>query len=255
LIIKSFCGIGYIGTTTNGVDVRFANDIAEWFVRYSADELGAPVDPMSLEKLVYYAQAFHFVLRDEPLFADELQAWKWGPVIPGVYKKYAAYGADPIILPLDGPATSLSKDIEKFLTEVVDFFCKHTAINLSRATHMESPWIDAVHSSDNTISQLSLKHFYSSLIEDGERALSRCELLDTAPEPRWSSLYVAGICWRKMTNHPFYDGALAKQLASPSHVEDKPVLPESFYAPVKGRDFVEFTDNEDVDKTIRRIVS
>jgi uncharacterized phage-associated protein len=237
------------------MDVRSANDIAEWFVRYSSDELGAPVDPMSLEKLVYYAQAFHFALRGEPLFADELQAWKWGPVVSTVYKKYAGYGADPIILPLHGPTTSLSSGIEKFLTEVVDFFCRHTAINLSRATHMESPWIDAVHSSDNTISQLSLKHFYSSLIEDGERALSRCELLDSAPEPRWSSLYVAGICWRKMTNHPFYDGALAKQLASSTQVRDKSTLPESFYAPVKGRDFVEFTAIEDVDEKIRRIIS
>jgi uncharacterized phage-associated protein len=91
------------------MNVQFAKDIAEWFVRYSADELGAPVDPMSLEKLVYYAQAFHFVLKDEPLFPDELQAWKWGPVIPGVYKKYATYGANPIILAHDGPAISLAE--------------------------------------------------------------------------------------------------------------------------------------------------
>jgi uncharacterized phage-associated protein len=237
------------------VDVRFANDIAEWFVRYSAEELGAPVDPMSLEKLIYYAQAFHFVLKDEPLFPDELQAWKWGPVIPVVYKKYATYGADPIILPLGGPTTSLGRGIEKFLIEVVDFFRRHTAVNLSRATHLERPWIEASQSSDNTISQSSLKQFYSSLIEDGERALSRCELLDSVPEPRWSSLYVAGICWRKLTNHPFYDGALAKQLTLPPRAEGKPTLPESFYAPVKGRDFVEFTVDEDVDTTIRHVVS
>jgi uncharacterized phage-associated protein len=234
--------------------VRFANDIAEWFVRYSADELGVPVTPMSLEKLVYYAQAFHLVLKDEPLFPEEIQAWKLGPVIPGVYKRYASYGADSIVLPADGGAAFLGDGIEKFLTEVVDFFCRHTAINLSRATHLERPWIEASRSSDNAVSQSSLKEFYSSLVEDGERALSRQELLDSISEPRWSSLYVAGICWRRMTGHPFYDAALAKQLASPSHVENKPVLPESFYAPVKEKDFVEFTVDEDVDKTIRRVV-
>jgi uncharacterized phage-associated protein len=53
--------------------VRSANDIASWFVRYAADDLGAPVDPMSLEKLIYYAQAFHLVLKNEPLFPDEIQ--------------------------------------------------------------------------------------------------------------------------------------------------------------------------------------
>jgi uncharacterized phage-associated protein len=235
--------------------VRFANDIASWFVRYSADELGAPVDPMSLEKLIYYAQAFHLVLEGEPLFPDEIQAWKWGPVIPGVYKQYASYGADPIILPLDGDAAALGKGTEKFLTEIVEFFCRHTAANLSRATHSEQPWIDAIGSSDNAVSQSSLRQFYGSLIEDGECALSRLELLDSIPEPRWSSLYVAGICWRRMTRHPFYDGALARQLSSPSRVEDKLVLPEDFYAPVKGKDFIEFTADEDPDDTIRRAIS
>jgi uncharacterized phage-associated protein len=240
--------------TTNGIDVRTANDIAGWLVQYSADELGAPVDPMSLEKLIYYAQAFNLVLQDEPLFGDEIHAWKWGPVIPSVYKRYSAYGSDPIVMPFDGAIASIGRELEKFLVDVVGFFCRHTAVNLSRASHLERPWIDASESSDDTISQLSLKVFYRSLIEDGEIALSRSELLDSAPEPRWSSLYVAGICWRKLKGHPFYDGALAKQLARP-RAKDKPPLPESFYAPVKGRDFVEFTADEDVDETIRRALS
>jgi uncharacterized phage-associated protein len=234
--------------------VRTANDIAEWFVRYSADELGAPVDPMSLEKLTYYAQAFHLVLKDEPLFRDEIQAWKLGPVIPSVYKRYAGYGSDPIVLPIEDAVASSGSEIETFLAEVVGFFCRHTSINLSRATYLENPWIDASESSDNTISQSSLKTFYRALTEDGENALSRCELLDSAPEPRWSSFYVAGICWRKMKRHPFYDGVLAKQLSNTS-TDERPVFPESFYSPVKGRDFVEFTADEEVDETIRRVLS
>jgi uncharacterized phage-associated protein len=183
--------------------VRNANDIAEWFVRYRADELGAPVDPMSLEKLIYYAQAFYLVLKGEPLFPDEIQAWKLGPVIRGVYKKYQVYGSDPIVLPDDGGVVSVGRELGGFLTEVVGFFCRHTALNLSRASHLENPWIDANDSANNTISQISMKSFYRSLIEDGEAALSRRELLDSAPEPRWSSLYVAGICWRKMKGHSF----------------------------------------------------
>jgi uncharacterized phage-associated protein len=248
-----FCG-KLCRLTRDGVDVRNANDIAEWFVRYSADELGAPVDPMSLEKLIYYAQAFHLMLKDQPLFRDEIQAWRLGPVIPSIHEKYPGYGSVPIVLSVEDAVASSGSEIETFLSEVVGFFCRHTAINLSRATHLENPWIDASEARDNTISQASLKAFYRALTEDGEKALSRCELLDSAPEPRWSSFYVAGICWRKMTRHPFYDGVLAKQLAR-TGTEDKPVFPESFYSPVKGRDFVEFTDDEDVDETIRRVVS
>lgn len=240
--------------TRHGVNVRFANDIAEWFVRYSADELGAPVDPMSLEKLIYYAQAFHLVLKDEPLFPDSIQAWKWGPVISDVYKKYSVYGGSPIILPVDGPLEALGNGVELFLTQVVGFFRRHTAVNLSRATHLEEPWRDAIHSETHEIPQASLKSYYRSLIEDGERALSRHELLDSISEPRWSSLYVAGICWRKMTDHPFYDGALAKQLTEIISGDSRR-LPDEFFAPVKGRDFVEFTSDEDMDETIRRAAS
>jgi uncharacterized phage-associated protein len=232
--------------------VRSANDIASWFVRYAADDLGAPVDPMSLEKLIYYAQAFHLVLKNEPLFPDEIQAWQWGPVIPLVYKNYTDYGSKPI-LPVHQTIASLGKELDRFLAEIVGFFCRHTATNLSRATHLESPWADARDSSDNAISQLSLKLFYRSLIEDGEKALSRSELLDSAPEPRWSSFYVAGICWRRMNKHPFYDGVLSNQLSKPQ--EHRRTFPEGFYAPVKGRDFVEFATDEDVDETIRRVLS
>src|SRR5262249_2897191 len=103
------------------VCVSNANDIAEWFVRYSADELGTPVDPMSLEKLIYYAQAFHLVLKDEALFPDEIQAWKLGPVIPGVYKRYAVYRSDPIVLPDDGGMVAIGRELGRFLTEVVGF--------------------------------------------------------------------------------------------------------------------------------------
>ena len=240
--------------TSLGSQVKSANDIATWFVRYSANGLGTPVDPMSLEKWLYYAQAFHLVLNDEPLFPDEIEAWKWGPVIPAVYKKYQVCGSAPIVLPEDGPLAPIGNAVEFFLIQVVDFLCRHTSMNLSRATHLETPWKDASESTDNKISQSSLKGYYRSLINDGEKVLSRHELLDSAPEPRWSSFYVAGICWHKMAAHPFYDGALAKQLATPI-VSELRHLPDEFFAPVKGRNFVKFESDEDIDETIRRVVS
>lgn len=243
-----------IETTIDGSHVQRANDIADWLVRYSADDLGAPVDPMSLEKLVYYAQAFHLALSDEPLFSDEIQAWKWGPVVPSVYKRYAGYGSDPIITLVDGEAVHVGERVEHFLADLVGFFGRNTAINLSRATHLESPWIEASKRQDTTISQYEMKEFYSSLIEEGENALSRQELLDTLSEPRWAWLYTAGICWRKMTDHPFYDGTLAKQLSNSSEQRVRD-LPKDFFAPVKGRDFIEFRSDEDIDETIRKALS
>lgn len=233
--------------------MRSANDIAEWIVRYSASDLGAPVDPMSLEKLAYYAQAFHLALHDRPLFREDIEAWRWGPVVPSVYKRYQTYGSDPIVLPDDAPPGALGNGEGDFLSQIIGFFCQHTAVNLSRATHLEDPWLNASKSDDNVIEEGTLRDYYRSLMDDGERALSRQEMLDTISEPRWSSYYVAGIAQRMMSAHPFYEAALAKKLAEPTPLREK--LPSSFFAPVKGRDFIKFGDDEPIEETIRRVVS
>ena len=232
--------------------MRSANDIAEWIVRYSADDLGAPVDPMSLEKLAYYAQAFHLATKDRPLFHEDIEAWRWGPVIPSVYQRYKDFEANPIVLG-DDPPKVLGNGVDEFLAQVVGFFCQHTAVNLSRATHLEDPWQDASKADDNVIEESTLRDYYRSLMNDGERALSRQELLDTISEPRWSSYYVAGVAQRRMAAHPFYDAALAKKFAEPILPRER--LPSSFFAPVRGRDFVEFGDDEPIEDTIRRVVS
>lgn len=38
------------------------------------------ITTMKLQKLVYYAQAWHLVFHSEPLFADTIEAWPQGPV-------------------------------------------------------------------------------------------------------------------------------------------------------------------------------
>ena len=52
-----------------------ATQIADWIVRFRA-EAAAPVDPMSLQKLLFYAQAFHLARHGEPLFLEKFKAWR-----------------------------------------------------------------------------------------------------------------------------------------------------------------------------------
>lgn len=65
-----------------------ALEIADWLVRYRAEDAGAPIDAMSLQKHLFYAQGFHLAIAHEPLFADEMRAWRNGPVVPAVYHRY-----------------------------------------------------------------------------------------------------------------------------------------------------------------------
>jgi uncharacterized phage-associated protein len=233
-----------------------AYEIADWIVRHSWDDLGAPVDPMSLEKHIYYAQSFYLALHDRPLFSDEILAWQKGPVVPQVWSKYSIFGGSPIIPDNDGRPCELPHEIAMHLREIVSFFGRYTAIRLSDATHLEQPWSDARHfipegkASGVVISQLVMKTYYRDLTCDGEAALSRQELLGVVSEPKWSAFYIAGVCARRMTAHPFYDVGLAQKLAS--EVPAKPILSDEFYHAPRERDFVEFNEGDDIEEKIRR---
>lgn len=219
-----------------------ALEIADWLVRYRAEDAGAPIDAMSLQKHLFYAQGFHLATAHEPLFPDEMQAWRNGPVVPAVYQRYKQFGAAPIEQPLGGTPTSLGSSTEEFLCSIVAFLAPYTAIALSDATHCEEPWLEARRGyrrwdpSNKPIPHKGLAEHFGRLIDDGENALSAHALLDGVPEPRWGSLYVAGICARLMTKHPFYRAGVAlwreKLWQPPPGPADLPK--ELFQPPPKG---------------------
>lgn len=219
-----------------------ALEIADWLVRYRAEDAGAPIDAMSLQKHLFYAQGFHLAIAHEPLFADEMRAWRNGPVVPAVYHRYKECGAAPIEPPSDGTSESLGSSIDEFLCSVIAFLAPYTAIALSDATHCEEPWLEGRRGyrrsepSDKPIPRESLTEHFAQLIDDGENALSAYALLEGVPEPRWGSLYIAGICARLRTKHPFYRSGVAlwreKLWQPPAGPVDLPK--ELFQPPPKG---------------------
>jgi uncharacterized phage-associated protein len=186
-----------------------ATQIADWLVKYRADDAGAPIDAMSLEKHLFYAQGFFLATEHEPLFLDEIEAWRDGPVVPAVYQRYKKHGAQLIEQAAQAPPAFETKK-EEFLFDVVRFLRSHTALALSDATHAEDPWMNARKPfkrgdySSVPLSRDTLHTYFATLIDEGEDALSAHALLDTLPEPRWGWSYVAGVCARRMTKHPFY---------------------------------------------------
>lgn len=220
-----------------------ATQVADWIVRFSHDDLAAPVTPMSLEKITYYAQCFWLALEGDPLFKEPIRAWRHGPVIRAVWDAYRDHGAQPIIPTPDGDQ-KIDANVEQFLCDLVTFLGGYTAIQLSNATHAEEPWLKARQgygrrdNSDILMPVDELRSYYCSLISEGEEALSAQELWDVVPHPRWAHIYVAGISSRKVFHHPFYSPALAKTLAAP--IPSLPELEADFYAPIGKPDFIEF---------------
>ena len=114
---------------------------AEYFiVRAYESKADADMTNMKLQKLLYYAQSLHLALLDEPLFEEEIQAWRYGPVCPPAYYYYNDYESKQLPIPTGENFSEISEESKSLLEEVWENFGTYTAPQLRDMTHEESPW-------------------------------------------------------------------------------------------------------------------
>lgn len=115
------------------------------------------VNPMKLQKLVYYAHAWHLAIYDGPLINEAVEAWQYGPVIPSLYHEFKHFGNNPItskaqehdhegdIFDIAAPAEAR---IIGLLDKIWEVYGKFTAVQLSNLTHKpDNPWSKTVEES------------------------------------------------------------------------------------------------------------
>lgn len=145
-------------------------DIANYLLS-KCREAGEPITNLKLQKLLYYAQAWHLVLFNKELFCEDFQAWVHGPVLLSQYHRFKDNQWRPIMDEVDKP--SLTKAEEKFLDKIIEVFGCETPIALEQMTHNELPWIEAranlpAHKPSNAkIKKATMKSYYKAL-SDGK---------------------------------------------------------------------------------------
>ena len=117
-----------------------AFEVADYIIAFS-HEHGDPVSNLKLQKLLYYAQAWHLTLFDKPLFDERIEAWVHGPVVPPVYREFKDWAWKPIDREPDLPL--FSEDVSSHLEEVMDVYGGLTAYYLEKLTHQDGPWAKA----------------------------------------------------------------------------------------------------------------
>lgn len=126
-------------------DVR---DVADYFLSKTMFEEEATMSNLKLQKLLYYIQGFHLALYDVPIFDNDIEAWRHGPVIPSIYHAFKSNGSNPI------PCEECDKEFDKLFTpeqielldEVYDVLGQYSAWRLREMTHEEPTWLG--HESD-----------------------------------------------------------------------------------------------------------
>lgn len=138
-------------------------DVAEYLLAKAG-----PMSAMKLQKLVYYAQAWHTVWTDRPLFQERIEAWANGPVSPVLYEKHRGQ----FILNsgvFNGQPDQLTPDEVDSICRVIEAYGDKTSQWLSDLTHMESPWkiarngISSGERGNREISLASMHEYYGSL--------------------------------------------------------------------------------------------
>jgi uncharacterized phage-associated protein len=110
--------------------------VASYLIQKSAPQ---GLDALQVLKLVYIAHGFTLGLFHRPLIDDDVEAWKYGPVIRRVYSRLPA-GPQNVTAPLC-PLPQLAADDQGVIDSVFDLYGRHSGLYLSSLTHRAgSPW-------------------------------------------------------------------------------------------------------------------
>lgn len=116
-------------------------DAARYFLALVNADAGDSLSNLKLQKLVYYAQGFHLALFDVPLFAERIEAWQYGPVVPEMYHEFKKFGAGPVQMEGELDGDKYSAEVLSLLEEVYSVYGQFSAVRLMNITHQEPPWL------------------------------------------------------------------------------------------------------------------
>jgi uncharacterized phage-associated protein len=109
-----------------------ADDVAQYMLARQS------MSAMKLQKLVYYAQAWHLAQTGEPLFGEAIEAWANGPVVRELYNRHRgqfSLSSWPV-----GDEGALSGLQRATVNMILATYGSKDAQWLSEETHAEEPW-------------------------------------------------------------------------------------------------------------------
>ncbi len=124
--------------------------IANYFIRKGLDE-DTPVTAMQVLKLVYIAHGWHLAItKGHPLISDQVEAWKYGPVIPTLYHEIKVFRGEPcssLLSLFDGAGRKFrypmvqDSGVGRLLDWVWERYGSKSGNYLSSLTHLPgTPW-------------------------------------------------------------------------------------------------------------------
>jgi uncharacterized phage-associated protein len=133
----------------------------------SADPEGEGMTPLRLHKLLYYCQGWYLAWYGHPLFAERIEAWRYGPVVPDVFAQTWGKGREVIA---EVPAADLNPAERQSVEQVWQEYGRYSAHGLRDMTHGERPWLahftpDAANRCEEEIPSADLLAYFGGRFE------------------------------------------------------------------------------------------
>ena len=98
--------------------------------------------PLTLQKLLYYVQAFYYVFTNNYIFKEDCEASVKGPLYTSVYDRYKMFGYEEINKEILANDKLKLEDVERNVVEsVIKFYSCYSGKILEQMTQNEAPWI------------------------------------------------------------------------------------------------------------------
>ena len=140
-----------------------ALQIADYVIQ-RCQQKGYVISELKLQKVLYFIQAQFLVFGYEntPCFSDDIQAWKFGPVVPDVYRKYRLYGNAHIFsFAKEKNFSDIAEEDKEVIDRMVDRCADYTASQLVAAIQRTTPYQEAYAKGSRTvITHESIRKFY-----------------------------------------------------------------------------------------------
>lgn len=145
--------------------------VADHLLSLEKEKSGPGLTPMKLIKLVYLCHGWMLGLYDRPLLVDSIEAWRYGPVIAGLYHEVKHFRASPVTKRLSKDKGEFDEDEEDVMRQVFDIYGGYTAIRLSAMTHAsDTPWRLVWDADREVIPNDIIKKHFQKLLERAQSA-------------------------------------------------------------------------------------
>ena len=107
--------------------------VASYIASRYEKEYGEPVEEMKLHKLLYLAQRECMIQRNQPLFPEEFEGWRFGPIAPMIREAYRDQSFPSV-------AEADMAEYRNVLDYVFENFAAMDSFALARLTQGEICW-------------------------------------------------------------------------------------------------------------------